>query len=254
MQSYEKIEFKNSNNYMLSARLDLPESKEPKAYAIFAHCFTCNKNLKAVRNISDALTSKGFAVLRFDFTGLGQSEGEFGDTTFSSNINDLVDVASFLKENYQAPKLLIGHSLGGAAATFASKKIDSIKATVTIGAPSSPDHVKHLFQSSLSEIKGKGEAKVSIGGRPFTISEEFIDDIADKKMNQVVRGLQRPLLIMHSPQDSIVGINNATQIYKDAQHPKSFISLDGADHLLSDESDSTFAGNVIAEWAARYTE
>lgn len=252
MSITKKIEFKNSNEYLLSARLELPENNTPKAFAIFAHCFTCNKNLKAVINIAKSLTEKNFGVLRFDFTGLGQSEGDFSNTDFTSNVNDLKDVANYLSKHYEAPKLMIGHSLGGAASIFASGQIDSIKATATIGAPSSPGHVEHLFEGHLSEIKGKGEAKVNIGGRSFTISENFVKDIHEKKMDSALKSLNRPLLILHSPQDMVVGINNASEIYKNAQHPKSFISLDGADHMLSQEIDSLFAGNVIAEWAARY--
>ena len=248
----KRLAFENSKGVELSGRLELPINQNPRAYAIFAHCFTCNKNLTAVKNISRALTSHGFGVLRFDFTGLGQSGGDFAETSFSSNVQDLIDVSHYLEKEYEAPKLIIGHSLGGAAAIFASKKIRSILATATIGAPSSPVHVAHLFESSLEQIKNEGHALVNIGGRSFPITNEFLKDISEKNMKEVVGDLRKPLLILHSPQDRIVGINNAAEIYAAAKHPKSFISLDGADHLLSSAEDSKYTGNVIAEWASRY--
>lgn len=247
-----KIEFVNSRGVKISGKLDLPISQMPKSYAIFAHCFTCNKNLTAIKNISKSLTSHGFGVVRFDFTGLGQSEGNFSDTDFSSNIQDLEDLAKYMEESIEAPQLMIGHSLGGAAAIYASKKIDSIKAAATIGAPASPQHVQHLFKSSIDEIKQNGVATVQIGGRPFPISEQFIKDISEKNMPEVVRSLKKPLLIMHSPQDTVVEISNAAEIYSAARHPKSFVSLDGADHLLTRKEDSIYTGNVISEWASRY--
>ena len=250
----KKIEFVNTKGIKIKGRLELPLDKLPKAYAIFAHCFTCNKNLTAVKNISRALTSHGFGVLRFDFTGLGESDGDFGDTDFSSNISDLEDVAHYLEREYEAPKLMIGHSLGGAAAIFASSNLSSIQATATIGAPSSPQHVQHLFKSSLDEIEESGKAMVEIGGRPFPISKQFIDDISERSMDTVVKNLRKPLLIMHSPQDTVVEVKNAAEIYSAAMHPKSFISLDGADHLLSNKDDSNYVGNVIAQWASRYVE
>ncbi len=248
----QKITFKNASGINLSARLELPTDQKPYAYAIFAHCFTCNKNLTAVRNISRALTQNGFGVLRFDFTGLGESEGDFADSNFSSNISDIVDAANYMAEELKAPKLLIGHSLGGAAVIFAAAKIESVQAVATIGAPSSPQHVQHIFAESIDTIVSEGDALVDIGGRPFTIKKEFIEDIADRKMEQVVKDLRKPILVMHSPQDNTVGIVNAGEIYNAAMHPKSFISLDGADHLLSDKADSIYAGNVISGWAQRY--
>lgn len=248
----QKITFKNSKGQELAARLELPENGEPKAFALFAHCFTCNKNLTAVRTIGKTLTQKNIAVLRFDFTGLGESEGDFEHTNFSSNIEDLYSAAQFLKDNYQAPALLIGHSLGGAAVLFASGIIPSVNAIATIGAPSNPEHVAHLFQNSVTEINATGKAIVSIGGREFTINKQFIEDIQDKNIKHNLVEFKNPILIMHSPQDTTVSIDNAAEIYKAARHPKSFISLNGADHLLSNKKDSQYVGNVIATWADRY--
>jgi putative redox protein len=248
----EKIEFKNAEGITLSARLELPATSEPHAYAIFAHCFTCNKNFTAVRNISRALTQHGFAVVRFDFTGLGDSEGDFSDTHFSSNISDIEAVSHYLTEHFEAPKLLIGHSLGGAAVLMAATQLSSVNAVVTIGAPSDPAHVKHLFGTQLLSIKNDGDAEVSIGGRPFVIKKQFVDDLENQKIEGSIKALRRPLLVMHSPQDTVVGIANAAEIYQEAMHPKSFISLDGADHMLSNKADSIYAGNVIGSWAARY--
>ena len=248
----KKISFKNTQGVTLSGKLELPAHQHPKAYAIFAHCFTCNKSLSAIRNIARALTQHGFGLVRFDFTGLGESEGDFSNTNFSSNIQDLEDVARFMEKELEAPKLIIGHSLGGAAAIFSSKNIPSIQAVVTIGAPASPKHVQHLFEEDVEAIKKDGSALVNIGGRIFPISKQFIDDISAKSMNEILSVLKKPLLIMHSPQDTIVGINNAADIYANSMHPKSFISLDGANHLLANRKDSLYAGNVIAEWASGY--
>lgn len=247
-----KIVFQNADGYQLSARLELPLDQKPHAFAIFAHCFTCNKNLNAVRNISRALTQNGFAVLRFDFSGLGESEGEFADTNFSSNVQDLIAAANYLEKEYEAPKLIIGHSLGGAAAIFAAKELSTIEAVATIGAPSSPVHVQHLFQSSLDEIEANQQAEVNIGGRSFNIKKQFVDDLTAQNMAEVVKSLRKPILILHSPQDTTVGVENAGEIYGAAMHPKSFVSLDGADHLLSNKADSIYSGNMIASWAARY--
>ena len=250
----KKVKFTNNDGFELSARLELPVDQHAHSYAIFAHCFTCNKNLTAVKNIARALTQHGFGVLRFDFTGLGESEGDFSSTDFSSNIRDLETAANYLAKHMEAPKLLVGHSLGGAAVIFAGKSIPSIEAIATIGAPSSPEHVSHLFKNDIAEIKEQGKAIVTIGGREFSISNEFIEDISEKNMQEKVKDLRMPLLLMHSPQDTVVGIANAADIYSHAMHPKSFISLDGADHLLSDKRDSLYAGNVIAEWASRYID
>ncbi|MEZ7498143.1 alpha/beta hydrolase [Flavobacterium sp. Arc3] len=247
----EKIKFKNSQGQHLAALLELPNEK-PLGYAIFAHCFTCNKNLTAVRNIGKALNSKGIAVFRFDFTGLGESEGDFEDTNFTSNVDDLNAAADFLKSNYEAPSILIGHSLGGAAVLFAKHQIPSIKAIVTIGAPANPSHISHLFSDSVSEIIENGIAELSIGGRPFKIKEHFLNDIKSQKIEVAIANLNVPIMIFHSPIDQTVEIDNAAKIYKAAKHPKSFISLDKADHLLSDKEDSEFVGLMIAAWSKRY--
>lgn len=248
------ISFQNSKGILLSAKLELPADQHPKAYALFAHCFTCNKNLTAIRNISKALTQNGFGVIRFDFTGLGESEGEFSETNFSSNIQDLEDISTYMTQELESPKLLIGHSLGGAAAIFAAKNISSVQAVATIGAPSSPQHIQHLFKDDINEIQANGKAMVDIGGRPFSISKQFIDDISKTNMTEVVKSLRKPLLLLHSPQDTVVGVNNAAEIYAAALHPKSFVSLDGADHLLSNKEDSMYAGQIIAQWASRYID
>jgi putative redox protein len=247
----QKISFKNSDNITLSAKLEIPKGST-QAYAIFAHCFTCNKNLTAIKNIARSLNEANIAVLRFDFTGLGDSEGEFADTNFTSNVNDLVAASDYLRENYAAPKLLIGHSLGGAAVLFAAGEIPSVEAIATIGAPSSPDHVGHLFESQITHIEGDEAAEVNIGGRPFKIKKQFLDDINSKNAKSTIKALKKPLLIMHSPQDTIVGINNAAELYTSAMHPKSFVSLDGADHLLTRKEDSLYVGELIASWSTRY--
>ncbi|MEQ8910596.1 MAG: alpha/beta fold hydrolase [Vicingaceae bacterium] len=250
----EKVSFSNQEGQLLSGQLKFPIDQEPFAYAVFAHCFTCNKNFKAVQNISRGLTSNGIAVLLFDFTGLGQSEGEFESTTFSSNISDLFAACEFLSENYQAPKIMIGHSLGGAAALFAAEKLKHIESVVSIAAPFDPYHVTHLIAEELDEIKAKGKAQVNIGGRPFTISEQFVKDLESQKAEETARKLRKPILIMHSPQDNIVSIDNAAKIYQEAMHPKSFISLDGADHLMSNETDSIYAGSMAAHWVRKYLD
>ncbi|MEO9893158.1 bifunctional alpha/beta hydrolase/OsmC family protein [Aurantibacter sp.] len=248
----QKIEFENAEGQLLKGRLELPLNQEPHNFVIFAHCFTCNKNFSAVRNISRALTAKGFGVLRFDFTGLGDSEGDFEDTNFSGNIEDLIAASSYLSANYQAPTLLVGHSLGGAAVIFAADRIKSIKAIATVGAPSNPTHVKHLFKSDLNEINTSGLAKVNLSGRDFTIKKQFLNDLESNSLPEVAKNLRKALLIMHAPQDNTVGIINAEEIYQAARHPKSFVSLDGADHLLMNKKDSIYAGEVIAGWAKRY--
>lgn len=248
----EKVTFTTDEGTELSARLELPIDQHPHAYALFAHCFTCNKNLSAVRNISRALARRGFGVLRFDFTGLGESEGDFADTNFSSNIQDLLAAARFMGTRYEPPSLLIGHSLGGAAVLRAAYELESVKAVATIGAPFDPEHVTHLFGESQQEIEESGVAKVNIGGRSFTVKKQFLDDIEENKLSDRIAFLNRALLIMHSPQDLIVVVDNAADIYAAARHPKSFISLDGADHLLSNKADSQYAGDMIATWTERY--
>ncbi|MBL7472260.1 bifunctional alpha/beta hydrolase/OsmC family protein [Robertkochia sediminum] len=248
----ENIKFTNRDGIVLSGRIDLPVNRAPHTYAIFAHCFTCSKNFPAVKNISKGLTSRGFAVLRFDFTGLGNSEGDFSNTNFSANINDLEDAAAMLQEKYTAPELLVGHSLGGAAVLLAARKIASVKAVVTIGAPSHPSHVTHLLEGGLETIEEKGSAEINIGGRTFTIRSQFLNDLNSLPGNEVSNDLRLPLLILHSPQDRIVEIDNARELYQAAHHPKSFVSLDGADHLLSRKEDSLYAGDLIGSWAQRY--
>jgi len=249
-----KVEFRNKEDQLLSGRLEMPVDRHPHNYVLFAHCFTCTKNLSAVRNISKALTSKGFAVLRFDFTGLGESEGDFADTNFSGNVEDLVAASNYLSENYEAPSLLIGHSLGGAAVIFAAKEIPSVHAIATMGAPANPVHVKHLLKSGIAEIKETGQAVVHLSGRDFTIKKQFLDDLETKSLPETAKALRKPLLIMHSPQDDTVGIKNAEEIYVAAHHPKSFVSLDGADHLLFNKNDSQYVGEVISGWARRYLD
>lgn len=239
---------------MLSARLELPAHQHPHTYALFAHCFTCSKQLTAVRNIARALTLQGAAVLSFDFTGLGESEGDFADTNFSSNIEDLVQAANYLKDHHQAPALLIGHSLGGAAVLRAAHEIPSVKAVATIGAPFSPHHVQHLLSEHKERIEKEGVAELSIAGRPFKVKKQFLEDIRSQNLEPYIKDLDRALLVLHSPQDTVVEIENAKKIYQTAMHPKSYISLDGADHLLTQKADSRYVGNIIASWAERYLD
>lgn len=253
----QKIKFQNTEGQQLDARLEMPVNQHPFAYALFAHCFTCNKNLNAVRNISRALTLAGIAVLRFDFTGLGESEGDFADTNFTSNIADLIAAAQFLTENYSAPSLLVGHSLGGAAVLCAAHEISSVKTIATIGAPFSPKHVSHLFNTNIDQIEINGQAEVNIGGRPFTVKKQFLEDIREQELTRKIGELGKlgkALLLLHSPQDITVEVENAANIYQAAHHPKSFISLDGADHLLSRKADSIYAGQMISSWAMRYLD
>lgn len=247
-----KVQFPNEEGVMLAARLELPVNQHPHTYALFAHCFTCSKNLSAIRDISTALHLSGVAVLRFDFTGLGESEGDFADTNFSSNVTDLVSAAQYLEAHYQAPGLLVGHSLGGAAVLCAAGYLPSVKAVATIGAPFDPEHVSHLLGSSIDEIEAKGVAEVNIGGRPFRVKQQFLEDIRSSNLSDQINSLGKALLIMHSPQDLTVPIDNAARLYQTARHPKSFISLDGADHLLSDRMDAQYVGDCIACWVKRY--
>ncbi|MBT8401471.1 MAG: bifunctional alpha/beta hydrolase/OsmC family protein [Rhodothermia bacterium] len=249
-----KIGFDNARGETLSARLDVPVDGDPIAYALFAHCFTCSKDLKAVGNISRSLVSRGFGVLRFDFTGLGESEGEFSETNFSGNAEDIVAAAEMLEKDYEAPSILIGHSLGGAAVLLAAARLPHVKAIATIGAPFDPLHVSHLFDEAVDEIKGTGSAKVTIGGRPFKIERQFLRDLTDQNPTQYIGNLKRALAVFHSPVDQIVGIENASLIFEAARHPKSFISLDHADHLLTSADDSTYVGAVVAAWAGKYID
>lgn len=250
----ERVVFTGAQGSRLSARLSLPPDGDVAAWALFAHCFTCSKDLKPVLNISQALTQQRIAVLRFDFTGLGESEGDFAGTTFSSNVGDLVVAAEYMQRELDAPSILVGHSFGGAAALQAASQIESIRAVATIGAPFDPAHVKHLFANSLKEIEARGEAEVVLSGRRFTVSRSFVRDLETHRMWESIAGLRRPLLIFHSPVDPIVGIENAARIYEAARHPKSFVSLDDADHLLLKQRDSLYVGSVLAPWAARYID
>ena len=252
--SFEKIHFSNQQGNRLAARLDTPTEATPDAYALFAHCFTCSKDLRAVGAISRALNRQNIAVLRFDFTGLGESEGDFADTNFSSNIDDLVEAADYLADHHEAPRILIGHSLGGAAVLQAAHRIESSEAVATIGAPYDPEHVTQHLDDSLEEIKSSGEARISLAGRAFTIRKQFLEDLAATKMQETIRTLDRALLISHSPVDQTVGIENAARIFKAAKHPKSFVSLDDAHHLLTDPSDAEYIGVVLGAWARKYVE
>ena len=250
--SRKQITFFNSDQESLSAVLELPLDRHPGSFALFAHCFTCNKNFKAVRSISRELSSHGFGVLSFDFTGLGASEGEFSDTNFSSSVDDLICAANHLSANYAAPVLIVGHSLGGSAGLLAASQLESVTAVVTIGSPADPGHVKNLFEADISKITEAGFATVSIGGRPFTVKKQLIEDLERQDLPEVVGSTRKAYLFMHSPQDKTVGIDNAARLYAAAKHPKSFISLDGADHLLSNPEDASYAGQIIANWAGRY--
>lgn len=250
----KKVSFTNANGYVLSAKLEVPMMPKPLAYAIFAHVFTGNKNLIASKHISRALNQKGFAVLRFDFTGLGESEGDFADTNFTSNVEDLLAAADFLEENYESPSLIVGHSLGGAASIFAGAKLDSIRAIATVGAPSDPEHVTHLLSDKVIEIESEGKAIINLDGRQFTIKKQFLDDLRSQKIEQVLSNMNKSILVLHSPQDRIVEIENAAKIYHIAKHPKSFVTLNGANHMLTNKNDAFYAGNVIASWATRYIE
>jgi len=249
----ERFSFTGSGGDALSARLDLP-ARPPKAYALFAHCFTCGKDIKAASRIAEALTSHGYAVLRFDFTGLGASEGEFANSNFSSNVEDLLAAAAHLKEHHRAPTLLVGHSLGGAAVLAAAGDLPEVKAVATIAAPADPAHVARLVEPARAEIEERGEAEVKIAGRTFRIRQQFLDDIEGQRLGERIARLRRPLVIFHAPLDEVVGIDNATGIFKAARHPKSFVSLDRADHLLSDPLDASFVAGVLAGWADRYVE
>ena len=249
----ERITFESSTGSRLAARLDMPEGPH-LATALFAHCFTCSKDIPAARRIAARLSGMGIAVLRFDFTGLGHSEGEFENTSFSSNVGDLVAAARYLDERGMAPGLLIGHSLGGAAVLRAAGRIPAVKAVVTLGAPFDPKHVTRNFAESLPAIARDGVAEVNLGGRPFRISRAFLEEIEAENLAPAIAGLKRALLVMHAPLDQTVGIENAAEIYAAARHPKSFVTLDDADHLITDPSDAEYAAEVISVWAGRYLD
>ncbi len=246
-----RITFPGTHGHELAARLETPGGT-PRAFAIFAHCFTCTKDSLAATRISRALAEQDIAVLRFDFTGLGSSEGDFANTNFSSNVGDLVAAATYLRQHHQAPLLLVGHSLGGAAVLMAASQIPEAKAVCTIGAPCSPDHVQHLFDGHIETIHQEGESTVTLAGRQFCIQRQFLQDIADQTMQETIGAMRKALLVCHAPLDNTVGIDNASRIFQAARHPKSFLSLDGANHLLTRREDASYVATVIAAWATRF--
>lgn len=248
----QAVTFPGAVGHQLAAQLDLPSGIMPHAYVIFAHCFTCSKDSRAATFISEALTDAGFAVLRFDFTGLGESAGEFANTTFSSNAADIIAAAAWLRRERQAPAILVGHSLGGAAVLAAAASVPEVVAIATINAPADPAHVAHLFADRRAAIDANGEAEVELAGRVFRIRREFLDDVAEQKLTAAIAALRRALIVFHSPRDTIVDIDNASRIFLAAKHPKSFVSLDDADHLLSRRADARYVGAVLAAWASRY--
>jgi len=245
------VTFENQNGETLSGILDLP-TEEPVAYALFAHCFTCSKNLRAASNIARALNDERIAVLRFDFTGLGQSEGEFADTNFSSNVGDLLAAVDFLDRKHGDVSILIGHSLGGTAVLQAAPQVETAVAVVTIGSPAEPTHVARMFGGHEDSLRERGEAEVDLGGRPFLVKQQFVDDLEQHDVKGTIGKLHKALLVMHAPLDNIVEIDNAAELFVAAKHPKSFVSLDSADHLLTNDDDSRYAGQVLAAWASRY--
>lgn len=248
----DKVVFTGAGGDLLAGRLDRPAGR-PRAFALFAHCFTCGKDIAAASRISSGLVRAGFAVLRFDFTGIGSSEGEFANTTFTSRVGDLVAAAAMLRRDHEAPSLLIGHSLGGAAVLAAAPRIPEVMAVATIAAPSDPQHVAGLISAEERRIiERDGEAEITLAGRPFRIGREFLHDIAASALGTAVEGLGAALIVMHSPVDAIVDVDHARRIYEMARHPKSFVSLDGADHLLSDRADATYVADVLAAWSTRY--
>lgn len=248
-----RAEILSKAGQVLMGRIDRPAG-EPRAWALFAHCFTCGKDLPSAQIIAETLAAEGIAVLRFDFTGVGGSGGDFGNTNFSSNLDDLMSAADWLRDNQEAPSLLIGHSLGGAASLAVAQDILELKAVATIGAPSDPDHVRHLFSEHVQAIEEQGEVEVHLAGRPFTVRKQFLDDISTAHLEPKVRGLRKALLILHAPTDDVVGIDNAGELFGWAKHPKSFLTLDRADHLLRRREDAVYAGQAIAAWANRYLD
>ncbi|MDW4496698.1 alpha/beta fold hydrolase [Sulfitobacter sp. D35] len=249
----ERLTFAGHDGSELAARLDLPDGPH-LATALFAHCFTCGKDIPAARRISSRLAAMGIAVLRFDFTGLGHSGGEFGNTGFTSNVDDLKAAATFLRDRGMAPALLIGHSLGGAAVLKVAPEISGVRSVATIGAPFDPGHVTHNFAEALPEIADKGDAEVSLGGRPFRITRTFVEDVSQASLSDAVGRLKAALMVLHAPRDAVVGIENASQIFTSARHPKSFVSLDDADHLVTRTEDAEYAAEIIAAWAGRYID
>ncbi|MFI5716153.1 alpha/beta hydrolase family protein [Nocardia sp. NPDC051750] len=247
----ERVFFDGATGARLAGQLDLPDGT-PKAVALFAHCFTCGRNSAAAAGIARELLQYRIAVLRFDFTGIGASDGEFADTTFGTSIGDLVCAADHLRATLGPPDILIGHSLGGAAVLASAAMIPEVRAVATIGAPAEPGHVEHLFSAEAETIETAGESTIRLGGKDFRIRREFVQDLRRQNQGARIAGLRRALLIMHSPQDSIVGVDNARRIYDAAVHPKSFVCLDHADHLLTDRGDARYCARILAMWAERY--
>jgi putative redox protein len=250
----EKVRFPGAHGAKLVGRLERPPGQTPRAYALFAHCFTCSKDLKAVGWLSRALVERGFAVLRFDFTGLGESEGDFADTNFSSNLDDLKAAVDFLRDRYEAPSLLIGHSLGGAAVLAIAGEIEEVRAVATVGAPSNTEHLRGTLLEAAPELEDQDEARVTLAGRTFKIKRQMLEDFAEDHVRRRLAALRKPLLILHSPVDEVVNIDHARRIYEAARHPKSFVSLDDANHLLTRERDARYAADVLAAWAGRYLD
>lgn len=250
MPQTDRIEFPGGSGDLLAAKLDRPPGR-PRAWALFAHCFTCSKDFVASRRLAQALAERGIGVLRFDFTGLGSSAGDFANTNFSSSVEDLVRAAEWLRRNHEAPRILVGHSLGGAAVLAAAGRIPEAVAVATIGAPADPEHVAGMLAEQRDEIEARGEAEVLLAGRSFRIRKQFLDDLAASKLEDLA-DLNKALLVMHSPVDNVVGIENASRIFLAARHPKSFISLDGADHLLTRPADAAWTADLVAAWAARF--
>jgi len=248
----ERITFANTRGELLAGRLDLPLSDPPVAYALYAHCFTCSKNLRAIGRISRELALHGIATFRFDFTGLGDSEGDFSRTNFTTSVEDLRLAAQYLADNYAAPELLIGHSLGGAVVLDSAASLDSVRVVVTLAAPASPDHIKRHIAHDLDTIEAQGSAEVLLAGRPFTIRQQLIDDVEHVDIAESIRSLRQPLLVVHSPSDRVVPIENANEIVELAPDSTSLLSVDGADHLISDDDDARYVASVIAAWADRY--
>lgn len=246
----QRVTFKNRAGHQLSGVLHSPSGTNTLAYALFAHCFTCTKNIRSAVYISESLAQQGIATLRFDFTGLGASQGDFSDSSFTTNINDLLDAAEYLKQEHTAPQLLVGHSLGGTAILAAASEIPSAQAVASIGSPAHPEHILHLIESELASIERDGQVDVDLSGRKFTFKQDFVGDLHRHEIKY--KTLNRALMVLHSPRDDTVSVNEASTIFSSAMHPKSFVSLDTADHLLSNKSDAIYAGQVISAWARRY--
>lgn len=250
--SKSKVEFVNSHGDKLAGLLELPDQSEPRAIALFAHCFTCGKDIVAASRISRALVKHGIGVLRFDFTGLGGSDGDFGNTSFSSNVEDLLSAADFLEQHHQAPRIIIGHSLGGSAVLAAAQRMVSVEAVATIGAPATASHVQHLFGNAAGKVREAGEAQVSLAGRTFSVKSQMLDDLQQWNTPDHIGNLRKALIIFHSPVDQVVNIREAGTIFQAAKHPKSFVSLDNADHLLSEAADAEYVADMLVAWSNRY--